>query len=97
MSKDQTDPSLLKARIEELERENARLRAGVFEPSSRTIVKVPEEIAPTFDHAAKTMRGVFQRAEVDPARALVAVDGERYILIRASAFAIDFLDALVNL
>ncbi len=97
MSEDQTEISALKARIEELERENARLRTGVFEPSSPTIVKVPDEVAPPFEHAAAMIRDVFGRAEIDPARALVAVDGERYILIRASAFAIDFLDTLVNL
>jgi len=97
VSKDQTDTPALKARIEELERENARLRRGVFEPSSPAIVKVPPEVAPPFERAAATMRGVFARAEIDPARALFAIDGERYILIRASTFSIDFLDTLVNL
>ncbi len=97
MSEEGSDTSVLKARIEELERENARLRAGVFEPSSPTIVKVPGAAAPLFDRTAATMRDVFGRVEIDPARALVAIDGERYLLIRASAFAIDFLDTLVNL
>ena len=97
MSEGTSETSVLKARIEELERENARLRAGVFEPSSPTIVKVPAPDAPLFDRTAGTMRDVFGRVEIDPARALVAIDGERYILIRASAFAIDFLDTLVNL
>lgn len=96
VSEDRTT-SALKARIEELERENARLRAGVFEPSSPAIVQVPAEIAPLFDHATSTMREVFRNVEIDPARALVAIDDERYILIRASAFSIDFLDTLVNL
>ncbi|MBX3197432.1 MAG: hypothetical protein KF850_06350 [Labilithrix sp.] len=97
MSEHSIDAATLKGRIEELERENARLRRGVFEPSEPTIVKVPPEVAPLFDRSAATMRDVFGRAEIDPARALVAIDGERYILIRASAFSIDFLDTLVNL
>lgn len=87
----------LKARILELERENARLRAGVFEPSSPTVVKVPPEVAPLFERAAATMRDLFKRVEIDPARAMIAIDGERHILIRASAFSIEFLDTLVNL
>ncbi|MBX3221366.1 MAG: XylR N-terminal domain-containing protein [Labilithrix sp.] len=97
MSDEPTETAALRGRIEVLERENARLRRGVFEPSSPTIVKVPAEVAPLFDRSAATMRDVFARAEIDPARALVAIDGERYILIRASAFSIDFLDTLVNL
>ena len=97
VNEQKTETLALKTRIEELERENARLRRGAFEPSSRTIVKVPPEIAPPFERAAATMRDVFARVEIDPARALVAIDDERYILIRASAFSIDFLDTLVNL
>ena len=86
----------LRARIEELERENARLRAGVFVPSSDPIVRVARELQPPFDRMAKTMGEVFQRIDIDPSRAMIAIDGERYLLVRASAFSIDFLDTLVQ-
>ena len=92
------DPhAVLKARIDELERENARLRGGVFEPSSSPVVHVPPEVAPLFATAEVAIRDFFRKLDIDPARAKIEVGGERYLLIRASAFAIDFLDTLVDL
>lgn len=90
------DVEALRRRIEELEAENERLRAGVFVPSSKVVV-APEEIEPLFDAAVKTMREYFARVEIDPSRALIAAGDERYLLVRASALSIDFLDTLVQL
>jgi signal transduction histidine kinase/predicted hydrocarbon binding protein len=84
-------------RRDELEREVARLCAGIFEPSSPQVVHVPPELCSLFDKVAGTIRALFAKAEIDPARARIAIDDERYLLIRASAFSIDFLDALVQL
>lgn len=89
-------PGLL-AQIEALERENARLRGGVFQPSSPHVVRVPEAVKPLFAQAETAMRDLFRRIDIDPARAMIAIGEERYLLIRASAFAIDFLDTLVEL
>ncbi len=83
--------------IAALEAEVARLRAGVFEPSSPTVVVTPPEVKPVFDAAAATIRGYFQGIEIDPARGLIGVGDERYLLVRASAFSIDFLDTVVQL
>ena len=85
------------ARIEALQRENARLRGGIFEPSSAHVVRVPEAVQPLFAQAEIAMRDLFSRIDIDPARAMIAIGEERYLLIRASAFAIDFLDTLVEL
>ena len=41
----------LQRRVAELEKENARLRAGVFVPSGKVVV-APEQIEPLFDAAA---------------------------------------------
>jgi len=87
----------LRQRIAELETENKRLRVGLFEPSSPDVVVTPPEVKPLFDVASRTFREYFRRIQVDPARALIGVDDERYVLIRASAFSIDFLDTLVQL
>lgn len=87
----------MSARIEALERENARLRGGVFEPSSSEVVRVPEPVRPLFAQAENAMRDLFRCIDIDPARAMIAIGEERYLLIRASAFAIDFLDTLVEL
>lgn len=93
-----TDAELaaLHARIETLERENARLSQGVFEPS-REVVRVGPELAPLFAQVGAAIRERFRQLEIDPARALISIGGERYLLVRASAFATDFLDTLVQL
>ncbi len=90
-------PEELLARIAALEAENQRLRKTVFEPSAPTVVEVPEAIKPLFAQAEVKMRDLFGRIDIDPARAMIAIDEDRYLLIRASAFAIDFLDTLVDL
>ncbi|MBX3188938.1 MAG: XylR N-terminal domain-containing protein [Labilithrix sp.] len=87
----------LLARIAELEAENERLRAGVFQPSAVSVVRAPEAAQPLFDQVAVTMRDLFRKIDIDPARAMIAIDDERYLLVRASAFSIDFLDTLVQL
>lgn len=91
------DLATLQRRIAELERENARLRAGLWAPSSPDVVIAPPEISPPFEAASRTFRDYFQRIQVDPARAMIGVDDDRYVLVRASAFSIDFLDTLVQL
>ena len=86
----------LRARIALLENENARLRRGIFEPSAAEVVRVPESMRPLFDHAESAMRDLFGHVRIDPARAMICIGDDRYLLIRASAFAIDFLDTLVT-
>lgn len=86
----------LKRRLAALERENERLRAGVFTPSS-TVVAAPEPVQPLFDAAVAKIRGHFERIDIDPSRAMIGVGDERYVLVRASALSIDFLDTLVQL
>lgn len=90
------DVEALRARIAELEKENERLRAGVFVPSAK-VVHAPAPIEPLFDQAVQTIREHFAHVEIDPSRALIAAGDERYLLVRASALSIDFLDTLVQL
>jgi signal transduction histidine kinase/predicted hydrocarbon binding protein len=87
----------LSGRVRELELENARLRRGIFEPSRPHVVRAPAAVQPLFERAAVEMRELFSRIEIDPARALIGIDDERYVLVRASAFSIDLLDTLVQL
>ncbi len=70
---------------------------GVFDPGTRSPVRCPPEIQPLFDRAAAQIREHFARVEIDPSRAMIGIGDERYLLIRASAFSIDFLDTLVQL
>lgn len=90
------DTGELLRRVRELEEENARLRASVFEPSSKVVV-APEPVQPLFDQAAARLREHFARVDIDPSRAMIGISDERYVLVRASALSIDFLDTLVQL
>ncbi|UJR81888.1 ATP-binding protein [Sandaracinus amylolyticus] len=94
-----TDAELasLRARIAELEHENARLRESVFEPSTPDVVRVAGDLAPLFAQVGATMRERFRQIDIDPARAMIGIGGERYLLVRASSLATDFLDTLVQL
>lgn len=83
-------------RIAALEAEIERLKSGAFEPSDR-VVEVPPESRALFDQAADTLHRYFARVDVDPAQAKIAVESERYVLIRASALSVNFLDALAHL
>lgn len=86
----------LLARIAELEAEVAKLRRGAFEPSG-AVVEVPPASRELFQQAATTLHRHFSRVDVDPARAMIGIESERYVLIRASALSVNFLDALVQL
>jgi two-component system cell cycle sensor histidine kinase/response regulator CckA len=88
---------MLQEQIDALQRENARLRAAVFEPGPAPIVRCPPPFAPLFDRAAARIREHFAGMQIDPARAMIGIGDERYVLIRASAFSLDFLDTLVSL
>ena len=75
------------ARIRELEAEVARLRAGFFVPSDPQVVRTPLEVKPIFDRATEALASYFRRIHVDPAQAMIGVDDERYVLVRASALS----------
>jgi signal transduction histidine kinase len=86
----------LRERIAALEAEVTRLKLGAFEPSG-AVVEVPPESRELFDQAASTLHRHFAGVEVDPARAMIGIENERYVLIRASALSVNFLDALAHL
>jgi signal transduction histidine kinase len=83
-------------RIAALEAEVVRLKRGAFEPSG-TVVEVPPESRELFDRAASTLHRYFSQVDVDPARAMIGIENERYVLIRASALSVNFLDGLAHL
>ncbi len=91
------DVAALQARIEALEAENARLRVGAFRPSTARVVKVPAAVEDVFDRASRDLAAHFQRIDIDPARAMIGIGEDRYVLVRASALSLDFQDTLVQL
>ena len=87
----------LEKRIEELEKANIALHEKSFVVREGDTVSVPKEIKPIFDVAQKTVGEYFQRLRTNPAKATIDIDGQRYLLIRASALSYDFLKTIKNL
>jgi PAS domain S-box-containing protein len=84
----------LRRRIAELEAENLRLRTGFFQPSTTQTVMVPDDLKAQFEVAKRTVHSYFQKAVADPSKGFIEIGGSRYVLIRASALSIDFLDTI---
>jgi PAS domain S-box-containing protein len=93
---DQENIQALKQRIVELEEEVKRLKACFFQSSSNNTVTVPAAFKPIFDKAQASVADYFRKIEADPAKGTIDISGERYLLIRASTFAINFLDTIHN-
>ena len=87
----------LKKRIRELEKANANLKERSFGISKGDTVRVPHEIKPLFDIAEKTVGEYFQRLKINPAKATIKIDDQRYLLVRASALSFDFLKTIKDL
>jgi PAS domain S-box-containing protein len=84
----------LKQRIKELEDQIKRLKTYFFQPSAPSTVAVPDALKPIFDKAQDGVNQYFQDVIADPAKGTIDISGERYLLIRASALAINFLDTI---
>jgi len=85
-------------KIEELENENCLLKEGVtsFLTTGET-VSVPEQFKPLFDVAQKTVGSYFQELKASPSKGTIEINDERYVLLRASALSIDFLNKIKDL
>ncbi len=90
--------SLLKKRIEELEKENKSLKAdqNLYKPFKRT-VKHPQELDSFFNQAEQLVSDYFKKISMDPSNASIDIEGERYVLMRASSLSIDFLKKIEDL
>lgn len=92
-------------RVERLEAEVATLREELararrerfFGAREAKAFGVPEGLADTFAEASRRVTRFFADGDVDPAEARLRFGGERYVLVRASAFSIDFLDTIAQL
>ncbi|MBA3666043.1 MAG: hypothetical protein H0W61_17840 [Bacteroidetes bacterium] len=82
----------LQAEIKKLTNENNRLKKTASKVQGPT-VKVPAAFKPIFDKAQKTVGNYFKHLNLDPSRGTIDIDGERYVLVRASALSIEFLNS----
>jgi signal transduction histidine kinase len=87
----------LRRRVAALEAENQRLRAGMFQPSQERTVLVPSELESAFRVAQRTVHEYFQHVVADPAEGTIEIGDQRYVLVRASALSMDFLDSITHL
>lgn len=82
-------------KIEELEKELEKLRASI---AGQTVsVSVPENMKEPFDLAEKSVLSYFKNLVLNPSKGSIDIEGERYILVRASALSYDFFHTIINL
>lgn len=64
---------------------------------SLTTVNVPASMAPLFDEAQKYVENYFNSKRSDPNTGTIEINGERYILVRASSMSVHFLEFIKNM
>ncbi len=72
-------------------------RGRFFEPRGGSTVRVPDAFKPLFDSAEGTVRAYFKDAIADPSKGIIEIADQRYVLFRASALSIDFLETIQQL
>ncbi len=86
----------LEQRIAELEAELKVLQQQQFHSEEPT-VKYFDEVAPMFIEAQRVVGEYFSKLRVNPAEASIDIEGERFLLLRASAISVDFFKTLARL
>ena len=94
MKKDLNNIPQLKAEITRLKRENTKLKKSKLSFLKGSTVKVPKEMQPLFDTAQKTVGDYFESLRLTPSKGSIDINGERYILVRASALSLEFLNSI---
>ncbi len=59
-------------------------------------VKTPKEMEPLFTKAEKYVKDYFSKEKRDPSTGSITIGGQRYILVRAKAMSVDFLEFIEN-
>ncbi|MEZ0371538.1 MAG: histidine kinase dimerization/phosphoacceptor domain -containing protein [Candidatus Sericytochromatia bacterium] len=81
----------LEAEVRDLRQQNAQI------PPQTETVRVPEPFREIFARAQETVRNYFEDLRFSPAKGLIEVNNERYVLIRASALSFDFFEHIRHL
>ena len=85
-------------KIAKLEEENRLLKKGItsFLTVGDTIT-VPGQFKEVFDKAQKMVGSYFQELKADPSKARIEINGDRYVLLRASSLSVGFLNKIRDL
>lgn len=87
----------LKAEIKALKLEIASLKGSKKTvPKKMKTVIVPEELQTIFNLAEKNVGKYHASMEINPEEASITISGQRYLLVRASALSIEFLEGIMG-
>lgn len=84
-------------RIAELQEELSLLKKQKEAIQPSKTVSYPEDFAGPFFKAQKEVCEYFEKISFDPEKANISIDGERYVLMRASSLSIDFFETIIQL
>lgn len=84
-------------RIAELQNELSELQKEKEKISPTKTVSYPEQFAAPFLKAQKEVCEYFSQIQFKPEEANISIDGERYVLLRASSLSIDFFETIQRL
>ncbi|WP_372369001.1 response regulator [Candidatus Uabimicrobium sp. HlEnr_7] len=87
----------LEKKIAELEQEIAQLKRKTLGKVEENTIQVPDKMKGLFQVAQNTVGEYFRKIEFDPRRALITVEDERYLLVRASSLSFGFLESIQRL
>ncbi|MCW3076650.1 MAG: hypothetical protein JWO32_1259, partial [Bacteroidetes bacterium] len=93
MKKEKITIEELNIQIKRLRLENERLKQALIKHPVGPTVKVPAKMKPIFDQAQKTVGKYFESFKLNPSKGSIEINGERYILVRASALSHEFLNS----
>jgi two-component sensor histidine kinase len=90
-----------KQKIKLLQDEIKLLKSKLLKPSSKTSKKlktviVPKEIEAIFEVAEKNVGSYHKSFQLNPEKGSIEISGQRYVLIRASALSIEFLEGIMK-
>lgn len=83
----------LKKRIAFLEKQKKKIKTG----EKLETVSAPKEFYKSFNTAEKLVGSYFNKIEMEANKGSISIDGERYVLMRASALSYDFLEKIKHL
>lgn len=87
----------LKRQVEDLKRENDRLKEQLDFTLIKQTVIVPENIKDIFDQAEKKVSEYFSDAYNTAENGEIVISGERYVLFRSASLSYEFLDIIKEL
>ncbi|CAG5076961.1 histidine kinase dimerization/phosphoacceptor domain -containing protein [Parvicella tangerina] len=84
-------------RIVELESELRTLQQEKDRLCQSKTVSYPPELSAPFEKAQQQVGDYFNKIQFNPEEANISIDGERYVLMRASSLSIDFFETILRL